>query len=241
MRLRRLRKILTVLLIAVVVRCTSSVAMADNRTAKDYMAEGIRAAYDNMHIVYQGFYDDEGELEEQPGGFVAIYQEWDKDWKLLSRTYLDENCEPVQLHGVYIHWNVKFDEDGWSDWMEPKPNTENYRFTIGFADLGEKKTGDKYKCSLEIEFRDVTASDGSEVFNFRTQGATDGQWIGANVWNSSLIFLDEPIENGTKEYQATVELNEIGAEINLFDLGFRCDYWGSGEFRVRNVKMERIV
>jgi hypothetical protein len=52
------------------------VAIAEERTAKEYMAEGIRAAYDNMHLVYQAYYDDEGNLETQPGGFVAVWQEW---------------------------------------------------------------------------------------------------------------------------------------------------------------------
>lgn len=241
LRLGRLKNIVAVLLIAVVLVGTSTVALADNRTARDYMAEGIRAVYDNMHLVYQAFYDENGEFDIQPGGYVAISQEWDKDWKLLSRTYLDENCEPVQLHGLHIFWNIEFGEDGWSDWMTPRYGIENSTFTIGYADLGEKTLGDAYTCSFEIEFRNVEVTQGGEEhkFHFRSQGSTDGQWVGANVWNALLIYLDDPIENGTRKCAATVALNEIGANTKLFELGFRCDYWGSGKFRVRNVKVER--
>lgn len=213
-----------------------SVALADNRTAKEYMAEGIRAAYDNMHLVYQAYYDDEGNLEEQPAGFVAVYQEWDKDWKLLSRTYLDENCEPIQLHGAYINWNVRFDADGWSEWMEPKVDTENWCFIIGYAELGDKAVGDKYTCSVEIEFEDVIGVE-NKSFWLRAQGAVDGSWGIRNVWNDGLVSLREPPEDKTCKYTFSTDINENNVRANTFDIGFRCDYWGSGRFRVRNMEI----
>ena len=130
--------------------CTPPVVNAENRTAKEYMAEGIREAYDNMHLIYRAYYDDEGNLETQPARHVAIWQEWDDDWNLVSRTYLGADGEQVniadgyskaewrtsdngirkigfydtegkQLEGIHILWNVEFgEEDGWSEWMEPK-------------------------------------------------------------------------------------------------------------------------
>lgn len=262
----KMRRITAVLFIAVVVFGAFSIALADSRTAKDYMAEGIRVAYDNMHLVYQAYYDENGELEEQPGGYVAIEQEWDGN-QLISRTYLGSDGEPVNraegyckvnwsngdivlyntvgttipLDGINLARDVKVGENGWSDWIKPKYDELNSTFRIGVAELGEKEVGDSYTCSFEIEFRDVTATKGGEDkrFNFRAQGATDGQWIGANVWNGSLIYLDEPIENGTRKCVATIEINEAGVGMLQFDLGFRCDYWASGEFRIRNVKVER--
>ena len=50
----------------------ASVAYVEGKSAKDYMAERIRAAYDNIHMVYQAYYDENGKLEEWSVGHVAI-------------------------------------------------------------------------------------------------------------------------------------------------------------------------
>lgn len=263
--MKRLRGALAVVLVAFLI--IPSMAFAETRTPEEYMAEGIRAAYDNMHLVYQAYYDENGELEEQPGGYVAIYQEWDDEWDLISRTYLGSDGKPINrvdgfckvdwsngglvfydadgksvpLERINLAREIKIDEDGWTDWMKPDYDKENSCFNIGYAVLGEKQVGDCYTCSFEIEFRDVTASQEGEdhKFRFYTQGTTDDEWGGANIWNSALINIYEPIENGTKTCVATVSLNEDGAKVSRFNLGFRCDYWASGEFRVKNVKVER--
>lgn len=220
----------------IVALCFSSAAYAEERSAKDYMDEGIRAAYNNMHLVYQAYYDENGELEEQPGGYVAVYQEWDKDWNLISRTYMDVNCEPVQLQGACIIWNVKFDEDGWSEWMKPEPNAENFCFTLGNVYLGEKAIGDKYTCSVEIEFKDVSGIENKD-FWLRAQGAVDGSWGIRNVWNDGLVSLREPPEDKACKYTFSTEISENNVQANTFDVGFRCDYWGSGRFRIRNIEI----
>ena len=277
--MRRLRKILTVLLIAVVVSSTSSVAWADNRTAKDYMAEGIRAAYDNMHLVYQGYYDENGELEEQSGGYVAIWQEWDENGNLLSKTYLEKNCQPVNRTDGYARvvwtqddngiWKSTFfndqgetievefidvdgdvappeglnlvsgfnpGEDGWSEWMTPI-NDNNCCFNIGEAVLGMKHAGDKYRCRVKIEFRDVIASDSGE-FWFRSQGAVDGVWEVYNPWNNYVNLREVP-KDGLYDYEYVYTINTSIANAREFNIAFRCDYWESGSFRVRDVIFEK--
>ena len=164
----------------------STVAFAEDmkreNSAKAYMEQGIRAAYDNMHLIYQAYYDDEGNLETQPARYVAIWQEWGDEGNLISRTYLGLDGEPItttggfakaewktdqygirklrlfnnegiQMEGVCILWNVEFSEDGWSEWMEPAVDSKNYCFTIGQAYLGRKTAGDEFTCSVEIEFK----------------------------------------------------------------------------------------
>ena len=217
---------------------TSVMAKAEGRTAEEYMAEGIRAAYDNMHLVYQAFYDDEGNLEEQPGGFVAIWQEWDEEWNLISRTFLDRNCKPIRLHDVYISWNIKLDDDGWSEWMEPKPDTENYSFIIAYADLGEKTVGDKYRCQIEVECEGVARIEGKD-FWFRAQGAVDGSWAVGNVWNDGLVSLREPQEDNIFTYNTISTITENNVSTCTFDIGFRCDYWRAGRFRVRGIEIKK--
>ena len=75
LQVNRLKGIIAVLLIGVIAFSTFSIAWADNCTAKDYMVLGIRAAYDNMYLIYKAYYDDEGTFEVQPEGHVAIFQE----------------------------------------------------------------------------------------------------------------------------------------------------------------------
>ena len=54
-----------------------------------YLQHDIRAAYHNMHLLYEAYFNENGKLEKQPAGYVAIVQEWDGN-ELISRTYLNE-------------------------------------------------------------------------------------------------------------------------------------------------------
>ena len=108
---------------------------------------------------------------------------------------------------------------------------------FGYLNLGEKNTGDSFTCQIEIEFKDVKGTP-NEEFRFWAQGAQDGKWVTGNVWNSSLVNLKEPPEDGVYTYSVTGKISEKMTEISTFNLGFRCDYWASGSFRVRNIKVE---
>lgn len=254
-----------------IVLLTPTAVYAEERSAKDYMDEGIRSAYHNMNLLYEAYYDDEGNLEVQPAGHVAIEQEWDDEGRLISRTYLDANGQPMNRvdgyakaiweegengTGIFSFYDmngasvpgvnilmvtdIKAGNNGWSEWMEPKKNVENYIITVGSANLGEKKAGDVYICRIEIEFRDVTASD-PEHFRFWTLGSVDGSWGYNNVWNRSLFWTDKVPENGAKEYMTSSVLDEAMAARNVFNIGFRCDYWSSGSFRVRNISIQKVI
>lgn len=69
---------------------------------------------------------------------------------------------------------------------------------------------------------------------FRTQGAVDHEWLVPNVMNMTI----EP-PDGIYEFVSTVQINEEQAKSSLFEIEFRCDYWASGSFRVRNVRIEK--
>lgn len=238
-------------------------------TVSDYMADGIRAAYHNMHLIFEAYYDEDGGLETQPAGFVAIKQEWDDNGNLISRTYLNASGEPTNRIDGYStlkwqqgengKWNISFyDNNGnimpftglfltgsvatvdgcWSDWMSPATNTSNSTFTLGYADLGEKTVGDVYICYVEIEFKDVQVGD-PEQFSFQTQGTVDGEWKTGSIWYPNVVSLSSAPEDGFYNYASLVTLNQNQANSNVFEIGFRCDYWRSGSFRVRNVKIEK--
>ena len=135
--------------------------------------------------------------------------------------------------------------DEWSEWMTPEYNVADSLFTVATVYPGEKQIGDPYTCQVEVEFADVTAmNDGEHQFSFFTQGRVDDEWKGwskKNAWDRSLIDLSEAPANGVVKYTATRLTTAEGVMSDKWELGFRCDYWASGRFRVRCVKMEKGI
>lgn len=205
----------------------------------------------------------------QPGGFYGYTQTYDKKGALLSRTYVDIDGKAVQrtdgyssavwetqedgaktivfydldgntvnVSGLNLAKDVKVNEDGWSDWIRPQYDAANNSISIGSLNLGDKQEGDFYTCQLEIEFKDVQATE-DMPFRFWAQGTADGSWQIGNVWTSNLIYYETPPKDGTCYYSVTNSLSEEMAAASAFDMGFRCDYWKSGAFRVRAVKVEK--
>ena len=130
----------------------------------------------------------------------------------------------------------------WSDWMSPEYNEGNKYTTFTCAYLGEKEVGDTYTCQLEIEFKNVKpmrSENDNEAFLFCTQGPVDGDWYIGNIWNSNLVRLKEAPKNGVYKYTYTTEITEKMVDAARFDLGFRCDYWADGSYRVRKIKVEK--
>ena len=91
-------------------------------------------------------------------------------------------------------------------------------------------------CPGVVHFEDVTGIEGKD-FWFRAQGAVDGSWSIGNIWNDRLASLREAPADNIFTYEVVNIITENNVHGNTFDLGFRCDYWGSGKFRVRNVEI----
>ena len=51
--------------------------------------------------------------------------------------------------------------------------------------------------------------------------------------------LEEVPQDGVYNYTASVTVNADMAKISKFGVGFRCDFWSDGAFRVRKVKVEK--
>ena len=229
----------------------------------------IRRTYNDRNlIIYEKYFGADNTPIMQAAGHVGIMQSFDENGHLIARTYLDEQDQPVVRQDGYMKavwiprgpvWKVEFQDDngeavltdginlatdiqmglsGWSSWMTPEVNTDNYVFNIGTMNLGETAKGDVYSCQLEIEFRNVTATPGLP-FRFWTQGAADKSWKYSNGWNNQIVSYETPPEDGVYTVEATFSVRESMLEVSTFDIGFRCDNWGSGSFRVRNVKIEK--
>lgn len=226
----------------------------------------VHRIYQGEHLTRETYYGADGEVLVQPAGYCAIEQLWNAD-ELTARVYLGPEGFPVNRTDGYARavWtpgdngtSIRFydvdgvevdpaglnlatditgDCDGWSDWMIPNYNALNSGHTIGYANLGTKVEGDVYTCQVEIEFKDVSATEG-QTFWFRTQGAQDNRWFTNNVWNDGLITLESVPEDGVYTYTVSNVISGPMAGVSTFSLGFRCDYWASGAYRVRLVKIE---
>ena len=228
----------------------------------------VRRKYDeNNHLIQESYFSGNEEPYTQPAGYCAITQEWDGDI-LISRTYLGadglpinrndgyskvvwmqgETCtevhvyntegNEVDLSGINLARDIKCGSEGWSDWLMPTYNTVNSCQGIGSTTLGPKQDGDLYTCTLEIEYRGVAATP-DQTIGFWAQGAQDGKWFTGNPWNSSLVSFNETPADGVYRYSSTVQITGDMVNVGNFGLGFRCDYWGNGMYRVRLVKVEK--
>lgn len=129
----------------------------------------------------------------------------------------------------------------WSEWVTPIENKDNVTFESAIAYLPtDKSIGDLYTCTLEIEFDGVTVGSGGP-FRFLTQGKVDGQWgyTIISIWRNVISNMTTPPQNGVYRYTSTVAISEETVNRNSFGLGFRADYWGSGRYRYRMIKVEK--
>ena len=227
-------------------------------------AKIMRELDDNGNVLYEKYFDTEEKPLYKLAGYCGYLQVFDEDNNLISRTYIDENDRPIlrndgyacakwikdenvynlhlydldsfeiSLAGINLAKDIK---DDWSEWILPQYNTVNFKGNFGSTNLGNKKEGDVFSCQIEIEFKDVRVTD-EKPFLFRTQGSQDGKWGTGNIWNKNLIDLNTPPEDGVYYYTVTSKISESMKETSFFMIGFRCDNWASGSFRVRNIKVE---
>ena len=127
--------------------------------------------------------------------------------------------------------------DNWSEWILPDVNKPNYSVYLGSAILDEKHIGDVYTCQVEIEFLGVTSTQ-REMFRFCTQGTTDGSWRVGNPWNRFVWITTAP-EDGVYRYTSSCIIDEEMVKAEVFQIGFRCDNWNTGAFRVKDIKIEK--
>lgn len=141
--------------------------------------------------------------------------------------------------------------DEWSNWIEPTYNATNINFypthlsNIPFPT--ERNLGDVYTVSIEVEFDNVTFTPGQTGI-FRLQGKDDGQWLSANPLygpaegnTSTPVIMISNFDNGHKNLIAHSYKRNDAYLNNLdhYEIGFRLDYWASGRFRYRRIKIER--
>lgn len=213
-----------------------------NKDGKRFMLDGGYYGYEQKYdvdnrLVERIYIDNLGNETQREDGYSRV--NWIKDDQgSTSIRFLDALGEAVDVSGLNLADGIEYGTNGWSNWMIPKQKMENYYIRIGSVTLGEREAGDSYSCQLEIEFKDVTTMENGSFF-FCTQGETDNKWEIRNIWNTGLIKLTEAPADGCYKYSNVIILDSDMAKANVFRIGFRCDNWNSGMFRVRNIKIEK--
>ena len=159
----------------------------------------------------------------------------DKEVKDISKGLIAHY--PLNRRGFGQNNLVTNSSSEWSSWYTPTVNGTNQTSNPGAATLPETKAvGDIYSCQVEIEFSGVTVGSGG-TFAFRAQGNTTSGWVGGNPW-SYLFYSGTAPSDGVYKYTWTGAIGTNSVSDTLFNCGFRADYWGSGKYRVRCIKME---
>ena len=198
----------------------------------------IEQKYDEKGLSSRVYLNAMGEKILRTDGYAEARWVTEQNSSVRNMILFDLEENEISLGSLNLAKDIWFDNSEWSAWMTPTANKTNCCFYIGTTNLGRKETGYEYTCQIEIEFSGVRKTEG-ESFKFWTQGAADGSWNVGNIWDPNLVNLSEPPEDGVYTYVVTRTLNENMANASTFDLGFRCDNWASGKFRVRHVKIEK--
>lgn len=128
----------------------------------------IRQIWNGDTLASREYLDATGELVNRTDGYA--WAVWEKEGNYTSVEFYAVDGIEVSVTGLNLAKDIRGDSDGWSDWMIPTYNIVNSCQNIGSVNLGPKVEGDVYSCTIEIEFRNVSATEG-ETLRFWTQGA----------------------------------------------------------------------
>lgn len=132
----------------------------------------------------------------------------------------------------------------WSSWIIPDSNKVNVCVLLTNIYPGDKKVGDIFTLSFDIEVKKFTAGSGG-TFDIFFQGAIDDVWEGNNPFvNISPVFdfKTKALAGDFTEHVSTTckIINDDQASAKKFDFGVRCDYSdGTGKYRIKNLKVEK--
>jgi hypothetical protein len=139
-------------------------------------------------------------------------------------------------NGAGFQWNlVSGTSSEWSDWITPKYDKTNSTGLFSVLKLPKFEVPQQFACQIEVEFSGVTMTSGQQC-SFRMQGEINGAWNYSNPWTHYYVTVPE---DGVQSSKWTASINSIpDADTIVYNLGYRCDYWASGKFRYRCIKVE---
>lgn len=166
---------------------------------------------------------------------TSIKQNSDAIALRATKTEVTSAIDGISVGGRNLARNTSND---WSDWITPRANSTNVTASSGSVIYfpTEINVGDDYYIQCEVEFDNVTPSEGKRSF-FYLQGSVDGKGE-ANKFNPWFYWLDD-IKNGILKIslKKTSKFKPTPPEVYA-DCGFRVDDWATGRYRWRRIKVE---
>ena len=150
-----------------------------------------------------------------------------------------KKIENIQIGGRNLYLGTSKE---WSDWITPNVNTNN--ITTYFYDCKDTSLFEKdaeFTISFDVEFSGVTKGTGGSFrlysqWCFTVNGSNTG-WSEKPV--TKAMNITEPPADGVYHYTATGKLSANYTNATKVQFAPRADYWGSGKYRIRNVKLEK--
>lgn len=126
----------------------------------------------------------------------------------------------------------------WSDWITVTPNIANFCVNIGSYTTEDGLVPDAwYSSQIELEFADVTSTEGHEAVAW-SQGSVDNGWTGIfNPFTNNLLPRTA-IKNTVYSLKHSNKARNTNAKNKKFDFQIRCDHFASGKIRYRKAKWE---
>lgn len=126
----------------------------------------------------------------------------------------------------------------WSDWITITPNIANFCVNIGLYTTEDGLVPDAwYSSQIELEFADVTSTEGHEAVAW-SQGSVDNGWTGIfNPFTENLLPRTA-IKNTVYSLKHSNKARNTNAKNKKFDFQIRCDHFASGKIRYRKAKWE---
>ena len=166
---------------------------------------------------------------------TSIKQNSDAIALRATKTEVTSAIDGINVGGRNLARNTS---NEWSDWITPKANSTNATASSGSIIYfpTEINIGDDYYIQCEVEFDNVTASDG-KISYFYLQGSVDGKWEAGkfNPW----AYWIKNIENGIVHFDVknTSKVKPTPPEVYAA-CDFRVDDWATGRYRWRRIKVE---
>ena len=158
----------------------------------------------------------------------------------VSKTYSTKTELTSAIDGISVGGRnlARKTSNDWSEWITPKANATNIVSSTGSTIYfpSEINVGDEYYIQCEIEFDNVTPSNGKRSY-IALQGSVDGKWE-ANKFNPWKHYIYD-IENGIIKISKKVTSNVKPTPPEVYaDCAFRVDDWATGRYRWRRIKVE---
>lgn len=137
------------------------------------------------------------------------------------------------------NWNlVSGTSSEWSDWVTPKYNVTNSLITMHTFELAKYTTPQAFVASVEVEFSGVTATEG-KTFATRTMGKVNSTRSYVSPWSYVINLHEPPVDGEVYRGEKVSTVTRVpDTNIITYTLEMRCDYWASGSFRYRCIKVE---